>query len=256
MQIVVKTNLANVRESIRTIGSQAQYAAAVALTRTAKDVQKELKEEMKRVFDRPTTYTLNSLYVKPATKQNLESQVFLKDETSKGTPAARYLQPQIKGGSRSIKSFEKALQQNGLMPRGYFTQPAAGAQIDSYGNVKPSQIVQILSQLKAQRGGGYDARRSQSAASKRTVKRQGVTYFALTKQVGKLIPGIYQKKQNAKGSSLKPVFIYTATARYKPIFQFFELGQKVAEQKMPANFDRALQEALSKAIPKNQTQLF
>lgn len=256
MKIQVKTNLANVRESIRTIGPQAQYAAAVALTKTAKEVQAELKEEMRRVFDRPTPFTLNSLYIKPATKQNLEALVWIKDEASKGTAAAKYLQPQIQGGSRSHKSFEKALQQGGLMPRGYFAQPAAGAQLDQYGNVKKSQIVQILSQLKVQRGGGYDSKRSNSAASKRTVARQGVTYFALTKRVGKLVPGVYLKKLFAKGSAIKPVFIFTPSAGYTPRFKFFEIGQRIADQRMPENFDKALREALSRAIPKNQTRLF
>lgn len=256
MRIQVSTNLKNVRETISKIGPQAQYAAAVALTRTAKEVRNELKKEMSRVFDRPTPYTMNSLYVKPATKQNLEAMVWLKDATSKGTPADRYLKPQIVGGSRSLKSMEKALQSSGKMPRGYFAQPAAGAQLDQYGNVKRSQIVQILSQLQVQRGGGYDSKRSNSAASRRTVARQGVTYFALTKPVGRLVPGIYVKRQFAKGSAIKPVFIFTHAATYQPRFKFFEIAEQVAQRSMPSIFDQALREALQSAIPKYQQNLF
>ncbi len=256
MRIQVSTNLKNVRETISKIGPQAQYAAAVALTRTAKEVRNELKKEMNRVFDRPTPYTMNSLYVKPATKQNLEAMVWLKDATSKGTPADRYLKPQIVGGSRSLKSMEKALQSSGKMPRGYFAQPAAGAQLDQYGNVKRSQIVQILSQLKVQRGGGYDSKRSSSAASKRTVARQGVTYFAIVSKVGKLVPGIYFKKQFTKGSAVKPVFIYTREASYEPRFKFFDVAERVANQRMPSIFDQALRETLQTAFPKRQTSLF
>lgn len=256
MKIQVTTNLKDIRETIRTIGPQAQFAAAVALTRTAKVVRDELKQEMSRVFDRPTPYTLNSLFVKPATKDNLESMVWLKDATSKGTPADRYLKPQIFGGSRSLKSMEKALQSSGKMPRGYFAQPAAGAQLDQYGNVKRSQIVQILSQLQVQRGGGYDSRRSNSAASRRTVARQGVTYFALAKPVGRLKPGIYLKRQFAKGSAIKPVFIFTSQAIYQPRFKFFEIAEQVAQKRMPSIFDQALRETLQSAIPKRQSSLF
>lgn len=256
MKIRVTTNLKDIREAIRAIGPQAQYAAAVALTRTAKEVRDELKKEMSRVFDRPTPYTLNSLFVKSATKENLESEVWLKDKTSKGTPADRYLKPQIVGGARSMKSMEKALQAAGKMPRGYFAQPAVGAQLDQYGNVKRSQIVQILSQLQVQRGGGYDSKRSNNAASRRTVARQGVTYFSLAKSLGRLLPGIYMKRQFAKGSAIKPVFIFTRQSSYQPRFKFFEIGERVAQQRMPSIFDQALREALQTAIPKRQSSLF
>lgn len=256
MKITVSTNLKDVQATIRAIGPQAQFAAAVALTRTAKVVRDELKVEMSRVFDRPTPYTLNSLFVKPANKQNLEAMVWLKDATSKGTPADRYLKPQIFGGSRSLKSMEKALQSQGKMPRGYYAQPAAGAQLDQYGNVKRSQIVQILSQLQVQRGGGYDSKRSNSAASKRTVARQGVTYFAIVSKVGKLVPGIYLKKQFAKGSAVKPVFIFTRETSYEPRFKFFEVAERVANQRMPSIFDQALRETLQTAFPKRQSNLF
>jgi hypothetical protein len=256
MKIDVSSNFADVAKKVNEIGKQAEYAAAVALTKTAKEVRTELKAEMTRSFDRPTRYTLNSLYVKPANKSTLEAFVWLKDATYKGTPADRYLKPQIFGGDRALKSMEKALQSAGMMQRGQFAVPAAGAQLDSFGNVKRSQIVQIMSQLKVQRGGGYDSRKSDSAASKRTVKRQGVTYFAIAKQVGNLKPGIYIKIPFAHGKAIRPVFIFTASVKYKPRFKFFDVADQVHMKRLPAIFDEELERAIATAFLKNRGSLF
>lgn len=256
MRFKVAADFKDVRDMIQSVGPQAEYAAAVALTKTAKEIRNELKEEMRRVFDRPTSYTLNSLYVKPATKRNLEAFVWLKDATGKGTPADRYLKPQIFGGDRSLKSMEKALQASGKMKRGTFAVPAAGAQLDAFGNVKRSQIVQILSQLQVQRGGGYDARRSNSAASKRSVRRQGVTYFLLASRWGKLKPGIYLKRTFAHGSAVRPVFLFVDSVKFRPIFDFFGVADKVARERFPSIFNAELKTAIETAIPKRQTSFF
>ena len=145
MRISITHNFPQVAASIQAFGRQGQYAAAVALTRTAQDVQPAIKKEMTRAFDRPTNYTLNSTFLKRATRNNLEARVWLKDNaTGKGTPADRYLAPQIFGGERRQKGLERALQAARLMPAGYVAMPAVGAQLDANGNVKRSQIVQIL----------------------------------------------------------------------------------------------------------------
>jgi hypothetical protein len=257
MKITVTSNFGDIAKRINEVGSQARYAAAVALTKTAReDVKPALISEMQSVFDRPTRYTLNSLYVKPATKANLEAFIWLKDDAGKGTPADRYLKPQIFGGTRSWKSMEKALQAAGMMQRGYYAVPAAGAQLDSFGNVKRSQIVQILSQLQVQRGGGYDARRSNSTRSKRTVRRQGVTYFALAKAKGRLKPGIYLKRLFSRGSAIRPVFIFVPAVAYKERFKFFEVGQRVADKALPERFEVELKKAIDTALLKTQGSFF
>jgi hypothetical protein len=255
MKINVSSNFADVAKQINAVGRQGQFAAAVALTKTANEVRKELKAEMSRSFDRPTRYTLNSLYVKPANKRTMEAFVWLKDATYKGTPADRYLKPQIFGGERALKSMEKALQSAGMMQRGQFAVPAAGAQLDAFGNVKRSQIVQIMSQLKVQRGGGYDSKKSDSAASKRSIKRQGVTYFAVAKQLGNLKPGIYLKRLFARGSAIRPVFIFTASVKYKPRFKFFEVADQIHTKRLPAIFDEELEKAIATAFLRNQGSL-
>lgn len=257
MKISVTSNFADLAKQITALGSQAKFVSAVSLTRTAQDMRTALKQEMPRAFDRPTTYTLNSLFVKGATKTNLEARVWVKDSVfGKGTPAIRYLGPQIYSGPREHKGMEKALASAGLMAKGDYAVPAAGAQMDSYGNVKRSQVVQIMSQLKLQQRGGYESRASKSAASKRTVKRQGVTYFAIAKSVGSLMPGIYLKRIASGGRSITPVFIFTRSPRYKSRFKFFEVGMRVAQQRFPAHFNQEMEKAIKTAFPRTQLSLF
>ncbi|MGJ9420453.1 hypothetical protein ACHAC9_22255 [Massilia sp. CMS3.1] len=251
MRISIEHNFPQVAASIREFGRQGEYAAAVALTRTAQDVQPAIKQEMRRAFDRPTNYTLNSTFLKRATRDNLEARVWLKDNPSgKGTPADRYLAPQIFGGERRQKGMERLLQSARLMPAGYVAVPAVGAQLDANGNVKRSQIVQILSQLRLQRGAGFESRASGSAASNRTIARQGVTYFALATARRGLQPGIYAKRKAGMGTTVKPVFIFASRAMYRPILKFFEVGEATARARFSGHFNAELTKALATARPR------
>jgi hypothetical protein len=248
MRINVETNFAEIAQRLSTMGRQAPYVAALSLTRTAQDVQAAIKAEMRKVFDRPTTYALNGTFLKAATKQNLEARVWVKDNPfGKGTPADRFLLPEIYGGKRGLKGMERLLQRNGLMQSGWFAVPAAGAQLDGNGNVKRSQIVQILSQLRVQRAAGYQSRATGSARSNRTIARQGVTYFSLSQAYRGLQAGIYLKRKFGHGAAIKPVFIFVREAQYKPRLRFFEVGTIVADARFPRHFDAAWAKAVSTA---------
>lgn len=249
LRMTINNNFPEVVRKLRALGADAENVAAVELTRTGWEVRTALKGEMSRAFDRPTSYTLNGLLVKPAKRNNLEAHVWLKDQGSagKGTPADRYLAPQIYGGVRGQKGMEKALQATGLMAAGHVAVPAEGAQLDASGNVKRSQIVQILSQLKVQQRGGYESRRSDSGASRRAVSRQGVTYFALPEPTRGLKPGIYLKRKFGHGSAIRPVFIFTPQARYQNRLKFFEVAEATAAQRLPINVNKGIEKAIERA---------
>jgi hypothetical protein len=248
IKISVNANFPDVAKRIAELGKQGPFVAAVALTRSITDARGAIKAEMVRAFDRPTAYTLNGMFIKPATKTNLEARVWLKDNPgSKGTPADRYLAPQIYGGSRGQKGMERLLQRNGLMPAGWYAVPAAGAQFDANGNVKRSQIVQIMSQLKLQRGAGFESRATGSARSNRTIARQGVTYFALPVARRGLKPGIYLKRKFAHGTAIRPVFVFVSAVTYKPRLRFFEVGQATVEQRFPYHFNTEAAKAIASA---------
>lgn len=248
MKFHLKSNLPDIERRVRQIGKQATFAAAVSLTRGVKDAQAAVRTEMTQVFAGPTAYALNGTVVKAATKDNLEARLWVKDNPfGKGTPADRFLMPQIQGGTRGLKGFERGLVAAGAMPAGWYAVPAAGAQLDGNGNVKPSQIVQILSQLRVQQRTGYESRRSASAASRRAVARQGVTYFVLPAARRGLQPGIYLKRQFAHGSAIRPVFIFVRSVMYRPRLRFFEIGMETAQRRFRDHFDDELSKALATA---------
>jgi hypothetical protein len=248
MRITIQDNFPDVAQRLSDLGHQAAFVAAVSLTRTAQDVQAAIKAEMQSTFDRPTTYALNGTFLKPAKKTNLEARVWVKDAPfGKGTPADRFLLPQIYGGDRGLKGMERLLQRNGMMPANWFAVPAAGAQLDGNGNVKRSQITQILSQLRVQRSAGFESRATGSVSSNRTIARQGQTYFALAQAYRALKPGIYLKKKFAHGTAIKPVFLFVQSVQYRPRLKFFEVGQAVADAQFPRNFDTEWAKAVATA---------
>lgn len=248
MRLTMRSNVGDYQRRLAEVGRQAPFVAAVSLTRAVKDAQAVVKADMSRVFDRPTAYALNGTLVKPATKQKLEAKLWVKDNPfGKGTPADRFLGPQIFGGVRGQKGMERALQAAGLMPEGWIAVPAAGAQLDANGNVRRGQITQVLSQLRAQLRAGYESRSSDSAASKRTVSRQGVTYFALPKGNRGLLPGVYLKRRFAAGTAIRPVFLFAPSASYKPRWRFMETGRRISTERFRYHFDAEIDKAIASA---------
>jgi hypothetical protein len=225
---------------------QIPYATARALTETAKLVKKAEEREIIRVFDRPTPYTQRSIYFKPANKHTLSARVWLKDDTSKGTPATKYLSPQIYGGQRTTKRFERALQRAGYLPAGWYAVPGAGAKMDRYGNMASSQIVQILSGLKAFGEEGYLANRTAASAKR---KRNQAEFFAIKpgQRHGGLVPGVWQRHRFAHGSAVKPVLIFVSGATYQIRFKFADVAKRMAEREFGAQFQSSLAQALATA---------
>src|SRR2546425_1644501 len=102
LSISIKSNTDQIIRQLKQWRGRIPYATAQAINETAKAVVADEYHEMVDVFDRPTPYTLNSLYRLTATKDNLRAIVALKDNPSGGTPADKYLNPQIHGGSRDL----------------------------------------------------------------------------------------------------------------------------------------------------------
>jgi len=221
---------------------QIPFVVAKALTNTAQNSKKDLIDVMPRVFDRPTPYTLNSLYVKPATKQSLEAIVKLKDDTYKGTPASKYLGPQIFGGNRNIKRFERLLTGRGILPAGMAVMPAAGAELDQYGNMKRGQFSKILSQLQA----NTDFYQNETAASRKRKGRKVTSrYFVGAPGGGKLPLGIYARYGFAQGSAIKPVMLFVEVPKYRNRFDFQGIVVSTIKRKFSDNLTEAMQFALN-----------
>ncbi|SDV48695.1 hypothetical protein SAMN05216551_105306 [Chitinasiproducens palmae] len=221
------------------------YAQRAALNDLATEVRGELVRKMREVFDRPTPYTLNALYLRRATTQQLTAEVGIKDEAYKGTPAAKYLAPQIEGGRRNTKGVENALARRSarageLLARlglsGQFV-PAAAASLDAYGNVQRGQYSKLLSQLGAQ-GDAYTnetpisrGRREGKAGAKGRRKRAGPRFFiAGLYRARHLAPGIWVRYPFAHGWAIRPVLLAArSTPQYSQRFPFYETADEVVD---------------------------
>lgn len=250
IRLGITTDVTSTIHQLNSRRDQVPFATAVALTRTAVLVKQNEYKEMVDVFDRPTPYTLNSLYSKGATKQNLEAVVWLKYDTSKGTPADKYLTPQIRGGSRPLKRFERALRSVGALPESYFAVPGSAADLDAYGNMKPSQIVQILSYFRAFPEAGYRANitdKKRAALARGTRSRLGYSYFVGSPGDGKLPLGVWKRIGFAHGSAIKPILIFVKSVLYHQRFDFNYVGQVTVKKEFSGQLVKALAEANASA---------
>lgn len=262
MKINVAHNCAQVSSALASAARQVPFALARALTRTAQDVRTAERKEMEQVFDRPTRYTLNALFMRPATKQRLEAEVWLKEAGSR----PHFLLPQIEGGARPLKRFEQRLVMAGYMKATERAVPAAGARLDANGNMSRGQIVQILSQLKTAAVLGDFSNATNSKRSR--AKRAQETYFAAggrttmeieggtrmvmrtsgARRTQHLPRGIWVRRNfGAWGTAIKPVLLFVSKAQYRKRYRFYQVAQDVVARQFSGHFAQSWTDALKTA---------
>lgn len=237
--------LDNLMARITEVPRKIEIAAQRALLKTAQAVKDAEIGEMQRVFDRPTRWTLGAIKVKPLS--SMEVQVGILDPEGYYKRAANYIGTQVSGGQRKMKAMEKALQQYGLMPSGWFAVPGAGAKIDDYGNMSSGQIRQILSWFDAaERWAGSTQNMGAAGRAKRmkgTRRNVGFEYFVVLpgRQTNLKQPGIYQRFFFGQGKAIKPVLIYVKAAKYGARFDFQRVAQETANRVWQQEFNQAIQ---------------
>jgi hypothetical protein len=261
MRITLESNIAQVRAQVAQFSDRRFNAAmATALTRTAVQVRAGVQAELPRVLDRPTPYTLRQLRYVGASANNLAaavgfnvvrvsdqrgSTIGFRDMESDWTPAGKYLQPNIDGGTRRLKRLEKTLEYFGALPSGWFVVPGQGANLDAYGNVSRGQVIQVLSQLRMRILSGFDREMSFDPRKQITAQRKaGGRFFVIPPGKGKQQPGIYQREFN--GRNITPVFIFVRGATYRRRFDFDGLAKRLADQTLPGEVQRAVNESLAR----------
>lgn len=227
-------SIADVIASMREIPARVvPYATSTALTRTAQIAAKtDLPDAMRRVFDNPTPFTLNSLFVKPSTVDTMSARVMVKDSVSRGTVPEKFLFPEVAGGGRNEKGFEKALRYGGWLKNGERVIPADDMPRDAYGNVSGPATRSILATLEKPGGGG--------GRGKRTKGKYGTGLFA--GQIGKT-RGIWRRA----GRAIKPLFIFTTKAPlYRARLDFEGIALQCANANFKTEFNRAFEEMRAK----------
>ena len=242
LKIDARTNIEELSKALRTVGEkQLPFAFALMATRLAVLVKKGELSVLKARIDRPTTTTLNSLYVKPAKKGKPEARTFFKDAWTSGVPADTYLQQAVKGGRRPHKRFEKALIAKGLMKPGQYALPAASA-LNQFGNVPRGTIMKILSGLgAAETVSGVQANATGSKRSKR--KGNAQKYFA-----GEVdgTQGVWERKKTAWGDAVRPVFIFSdGEPGYRVILPFYKIADNIVKANRVREFQSAMDVALA-----------
>lgn len=240
-------NLEKVSEALGKLsGKQAKEAYAKAINDTAFKVQKDMRAEIKKSFDRVTPYIERSPKVDPATADKLSAAVLptidARNKPSKGgkigVDPQYILQAQEFGGRRADKKSEKRLRQAGLLPAGYQTaiprDPYPGSD-DGRGNLRGTFMQQLLSYFATYSEAGYKAnmgakrkarledRTTMSLLSNRREVKviRGVAYFIAwgnlrtTRGGSHLAPGIWAKT-GTHGAIVRPVLMFVRSPSYAP----------------------------------------
>lgn len=226
IEFSVKSDIEKVLRQLKTFDTkQVAFATARALTRTAVQLRKELNEETGKVFDRPTAFTKRAFLFKAATRDNLVAVVYAQDRQ------ARYLAPQIEGGSRKQKAFEKRLGPD-LKGRRVVTPgealksgTIAGVRLNASGNISQAQLLRVVKDLN-------------SAGTARRL------FAGIPK--GRTGPaGVWARVDNNK--RLVPVLVFSNEARYEKRFKLSAIGRKVVSERFERELFNSLQQALRTA---------
>lgn len=252
------------------------FAAARALTQVAENARMDTVREIRQKLHAPTEFTINSIFKKPATKQDLSSMVYVKDfgrvNTGKrktvGKGQAEVLGHLFSGGSRAYKGFEAALMRIGVLNRGEFIVPGEGAPLDGNGNIQRGFIMQMISYFGANLS-KYD--RMDAAARARFGKRQGkkvgiggaaVEYFISrgkgnwfgsrswkNGRLQNLPPGIWMRAQTAYGTTaIKPIIMFVRkTPNYQRYFDLEAIARTAVRRDFDTQFHLALEGAMRTA---------
>ena len=225
---------------------QLPFAQVMAATRMAKRIKAGVLTVMRFRLDRPTSTTMNSLFVKPATKRNPQARVWFKDQWTTGVPADRYLQQAVLGGARTHKRFEQALIARGIMRRNEYAIPADWT-LNAHGNVPRGLITKVLSGLgAAETASGFQANATRSQRSRR--KGNAERYFVMHGLDGQA--GIWERRGTKWGDAIRPVFLFSrGTPQYRVIFPFFKIADNMVRAHYPAELEAALSHAMATARP-------
>lgn len=252
-----------VRQKLGSLSKQANFAASKALNETAKKVQQATHDEMRKVFDRPTPYTLRSMKVERSDKRNLTAIVKLRDDApGKGTPWVKALGHHFDGGDRNWRKFEGALMRIGILPAGMAAVPPKDSswamQLDAYGNIPRGKLVQLLSYFQAFGEQGYkanmtDKRKRQLAKFGKTdggyKTINGVQYFAVPRRIGiarHFHPGIWARR-SVGGVDVAPAILFVRKPRYQRSIDLERIARLIISNEFNAIFSRELAAAIRSA---------
>lgn len=226
---------------------QLPYATMLALNETVRSGRIMVQKAMDKVFDRPTPYAKRGVVYDRATKTSLVADVAITgDRTRGGLPATAFLGPQVDGGRRTLKAFERQLQQRGYLPAGHVAVPARKAPLDRYGNVTQAFLNRVMADLQIDYRGAGATRVRTKASLKRNANYRSARFF-VPERGSHLSPGVYQR--DPRGRDVFPVLLFVSARAYSVRLRFYDIVQDHASQTFADHFALAFAKALRTARP-------
>ena len=227
-------SIAGVIAQVRSIPERViPYAASTALTRVAQAGQKAIVAALPSVFDRPNAYTLGGTRIVPSTVQTLAARVAVKDQAGAGTVPENYLVPEVFGGARKEKRFERALRYAGILQSGERAILGKSAPVDASGNLSRSELTNVLA-VTAARPGAKRVSKAKTAERKQ--------YFAGTVAGQR---GVWKRE----GRKLSAILIFTRKApNYRKRLDFAGTVQRTADANFEAEFYKAADAIVARRV--------
>lgn len=217
------------RANLTGMEKQIRFAAAVALTNTAKAVKAALPAVMNRELDRPTPFTTRGIFVTPAKKDSLTAVVGFMDRQ------ASYLKYQIAGGTR----------QPG--PRGI--KLPGNITLNAFGNIPRGMIDKLKAAAKDGKLSSAISKRIGAAGNRRKGAAPVRLFYGKPTGRGweKAPMGIYRRIPGKPGK-LVPVILFEDTpAKYRPRFYLQRAGETVVRREWDKQFAAAFANAIRTA---------
>jgi hypothetical protein len=255
----VKIDIADAMRMVQSdLPKAVPYVMAATLSGMAQQVRDGTIKQLPIAFDRPTPFTLRSVFTKPATTYRLQSEVYFPEsQEASGMARREYMRPGAEGtAARRQKRSEALLSKAGFLPPGWVTVPgryAMASLLDGHGNIAGQYYRQIVRSLQLKTKVTRLAKPI-SAASQKRAARMGVEneFFAIAPGKnamaaggGWLPPGVY-KREGKGGKVLRQYLKFVRRAAYKPRLDMQALAQKEVNQQAQAVFDKAFGQVMYK----------
>ena len=231
-----RTNADQIMASLEAKGRRMSDVIRYAVNDTVDDMIVGQRIEMRRVFDNPRPYTLNALFGRYGTKRSgsVRAGIAFREFTAKGTPAYKYLMPNIKGGQRRFKRSENVLKGLGLLTGGNMTVQGDEFQRDQYGDITGGQYTRMLAELGANTIGMKGPKAQRSPRTKGNKR-----FFAMPRKGGRKNDGMPMAIAERRGKEIVLMLVMTRKLpTYKPIYDFYGLAQRQVHYSLPKHFNR------------------
>lgn len=230
---IVVTGVKRAIKAVEDDAKQTRFAASRAMNQIARPIIRDQQKEMRRAFDRPTPFILNSLRVSKSPKRNdLELRIAVKDIFSRGAfdPLNDTLGPNIDARKRLQKRHEVALRKAGIISSNEFVIPSRTAPLNRFGNISKAIMGKIVDDLTR----GSTRRKRQyvlgEVGNVKGIFRIGGGFDRLRTNRWKLI-----------------LLIVRGAPRYRRIYDFFKIGEDAFLNRFEPAFESSLDRALATA---------